>query len=282
MAEITAEMVKQLRDETNVSMMECKRALVDAGGDMEKAKRLLRERGMVVAGKKAGRTAKQGLIASARAENGSVVSLVEVNCETDFVARNADFIEFVRRMAEAACTTDAPLADQYSDAVTSLIAKIGENIVLRRNIRYRLQGCGRVASYIHTGGKVGVLVEVACEKAETARKPSFEELVRDLTLQVAAAAPRYLSPSDVPAAEVAAEREIYAKQVTNKPPQVVEKIVDGKMKKFYEEVCLLDQLFVKDQKTTIRTLLDGKSREFGDRLTVRRFVRFQLCLLYTS
>lgn len=276
MSEITAEMVKLLRNETGVSMMECKRALVEAQADMEKAKRLLRERGVAVATRRMGRATKEGLIASAVADNGTTVSLVEINCETDFVARNSDFIAFVRRMAEAACETDEPLAPQQQEALTALIAQIGENILIRRNIRYRLTPPGKVASYIHTGGKVGVLVEVGCEKPETVNSPVFAELVKDLTLQVAAAAPRYLSAQDVPADEIATEREIYAKQITNKPPQVVEKIVDGKMKKFFQEVCLLDQLFVKEQKLTVQALLEGKGREIGDRPTIRRFVRYQL------
>jgi len=276
MAEITAEMVKKLREATNVSMMECKRALVEAEGDMAKATRLLRERGMAVAAKKSTRAANQGLVAAGKADGGKIVALVEVNCETDFVARNANFVAFVATLAEAACKTDAGLAEQVKATVIAKVAEIGENIVVRRHVRYVLGGKGAIASYIHLGGKVGVMVELGCEKDATAAADTFKEVIRDLTLHVAAAHPRCLKPGDVPAEEIASEREIYAKQVTDKPPQVVEKIVDGKLKKFFQDVCLVEQMFVRDPKLTIAALLSQKSRDLGDTLTIRRFVRYQL------
>jgi elongation factor Ts len=276
MVEITADVVRKLREATNVSMMECKRALVEAEGDMAKATKLLRERGIAVAAKKAARTANQGLLASVGAADGRVASLVEVNCETDFVARNATFAAFVKKLAAAACETDGSLADTVRDEVVAKIAEIGENIVVRRNLRYVLQGTGALGSYIHLGGKVGVLVEVAAEKDATARHETFLELVKDLTLHVAACAPHCLTPSDVPAAEIASEREIYAKQVKDKPPQIIDKIVDGKMKKFYSEVCLLEQPFVKEAKQSVAALLAEKGKALGDKLSVRRFVRWQL------
>jgi elongation factor Ts len=276
MTEINAALVRELREATNVSMMECKRALVEAGGDMQQAMRLLRERGMAVAAKKAARAANQGLVASASADAGKTVSLVEVNCETDFVARNEVFKGFVERVAQKACEGDAPLADVLKNEVTAKVAEIGENVVLRRNVRYVLQGAGLVAAYIHLGGKVGVLVEAACGKPETASADAFREVVKDITLHVAASAPRYLTSSEIPAEEIASERAIYAKQVTNKPPQIVEKIVDGKMKKFYGEVCLVDQPFVKEPKISVTGLLAQKGKELGDTLAIRRFVRYQV------
>jgi elongation factor Ts len=276
MTEITADVVKKLRDATNVSMMECKRALVEAGGDMEKATKILRERGMAVAAKKATRTANQGLVASAIIEGGRVASLVEVNCETDFVARNPSFQAFTKEMAEAAARTDGGLADQVKDKLLAKIQEIGENIVVRRNLRYTLSGPGLISSYIHLGGKVGVLLEVGAGKAETVEKPDVKELIRDLTLHVAACNPKYLTSAEVPAAEVAAEREIYAKQVKDKPAQIVDKIVDGKMKKFYGETCLVEQGFVKEPKQSVQDLLKEKSKQCGDVLTIRRFVRYQL------
>jgi elongation factor Ts len=275
MAEIPAELVKKLREATNVSMMECKRALQEAEGDIAKATRILRERGMAIAVKKAARTANQGLMASAKAENGKVAALAEVNCETDFVARNADFVAFVATVAEAACRTDGNLAEELKSQVVAKVAEIGENVVVRRHTRYVLGGTGAIATYIHFG-KVGVMVELGCGKEATVTAEAFTELNRDLTLQVAAASPKYLTSADVPAAEVASEREIYAKQVADKPPQVVEKIVDGKLKKFFQDVCLLDQVFVRDPKQTVSGLLAQKGRELGDVLTIRRFVRYQL------
>lgn len=276
MVEINAELVKQLRDETNVSMMECKKALVEAGGDLAQATTLLRKRGVAVAAKKASRAANQGLIVSAAAEGGKILSLIELNCETDFVAKNEGFKKLADQFAAKACGTDASLADQVKDQLVAKIAEIGENIVFSRNIRYVLQGKGRLGSYIHLGGKVGVLIDVGCENSATEENPAFKDLVKDLTLQVAASSPRYLVPSDVPADVLAAERDIYASQVKDKPPQIVDKIVDGKLKKFYSEACLMDQVFVKEAKLSIRALLAAKDKELGDKLTLRRFVRYQI------
>jgi elongation factor Ts len=276
MAEISAEMVKELRDATNVSMMECKRALAEAGGDMAKATKLLRERGMAVAAKKASRTANQGLVASLIADDGKTGSLVEVNCETDFVARNPNFQAFVAELAKKACATDASLAEEMKTQVTAKIAEIGENIVLRRNTRYILGGSGKIASYIHLGGKVGVLLEVSCGKAETVKSPAFEELAKDLTLQIAASSPKWLTSAEVPADVIASEREIYAKQVTGKPANIIDKIVDGKLKKFYGEMCLVDQPFVKEPKQSITQLIAAKSKDLGDTIAVKRYVRYQV------
>jgi elongation factor Ts len=276
MAEITADIVKKLRDATNVSMMECKRALQEAGGDMAKATKILRERGMAVAAKKASRATNQGLIASASAEGGKIASLVEVNCETDFVARNANFIAFTKELAEAACGTEASLADQVKTKVVAKIAEIGENMVVRRNVRFVLSGTGALQSYIHLGGKVGVLVELGAEKSATLESPAFKELIKDLTLHVAACNPKHLTSEAVPAEEIATEREIYAKQVKDKPAQIVGKIVDGKLRKYFADVCLVEQPFVKEQKQSVRDLLKEKGKQLGDNLVIRRFVRYQL------
>lgn len=274
MAEITAGMVKQLRETTNVSMMECKRALVEADGDMKSAERILRERGMALAVKKAARTANQGLVASATAADG-YVSLIEVNCETDFVARNDAFKAFVAELAAKACATDK-LKDDIEQARLAKVQEIGENIVVRRATRFAPIANGKTGSYIHLGGKVGVLVELGCGKAATAGSEAFVELIKDLTLHIAACSPRYLTERDVPADVIASERAIYAKQVEGKPAQIVEKIVDGKMKKFYSDFCFVDQEFVKEQKKPIRDLLAEKGKAMGDTLEIKRFVRYQL------
>lgn len=276
MADIDAALVKELRLATNVSMMECKRALVETGGDMAKATRLLREKGIAVAAKKATRTAKQGLIASSVSSNGKAASLVEVNCETDFVARNKDFVSFVAQIADLALETDAPLADQVKDTVTAKITEIGENIIVRRNTRFVLQGNGVVASYIHLGGKVGVLVELCCENEETASSPVFLDLAKDLTLHVAACSPAHLAAKDVPEDVIKAERSIFEGQVKDKPPAIMTKIVDGKIQKFFEEVCLLDQGFVKEPKQQIKHLLSEISKEMSDSITIGRYARYQL------
>jgi len=162
------------------------------------------------------------------------------------------------------------------DEITAKIAEIGENIIARRNTRFAQSGSGAVASYIHLGGKVGVLIEVGCEKDETAQNDIFRQLVRDLTLHVAACEPAHLIPEDVPDDEIASEREIYAKLAKDKPQNIIEKIVDGKMKKYFAEVCLLEQGFVKEPKQSVTSLVADKAKELDDVLTVRRFVRYQL------
>jgi len=276
MPEITAALVKQLRDATNVSMMECKKALIETNGDTEAATRLLRERGMAVAAKRASKEANEGLMASAFSEDRKTVSLVEVNCETDFVARNETFKRFVDEVAQRALGTDADLAEEMKGDLLSRISEIGENLRIRRHARYVLEKPGILASYIHLGGKVGVLVELGCEKPATSDQDAVRELARDLTLHVAACNPRYLSSDDIPEDVLKTEKEIYAKQVEDKPPQIVEKIVDGKIKKFYAEVCLPDQGFVKEPKQAVRNLLAEAGKKISDVLTIRRFLRYQL------
>ena len=276
MAEISAALVKELREETNVGMMECKKALVEAGGDKAAAVKILRERGLAIAGKKASRTAKEGQIASEVLQGGKMGVMVEVNCETDFVARNTVFQSFLKTVVEKAKTVQGDIAEAMKDEVTAKITEIGENIIVRRSARYELQGPGIVASYIHLGGKVGVLLEVGCEKGETSQKDSFKEVVKDITLHIAASNPQYLTRKDVPESVLQAEREIYAKQVENKPANIIEKIVAGKLEKFYAMTCLVEQGFVKDPEQTITELLAAKSKEIGDTLAIRRFARYQV------
>lgn len=276
MAEINATLVKELREETNVGMMECKKALVEAGGDKAAAVKILRERGLAIAGKKASRTAKEGQVASEVLQGGKMGVMVEVNCETDFVARNPVFQAFLKTVVEKAKTVQGDIGEAMKAEVTAKITEIGENIILRRSIRFELQGQGIVASYIHLGGKVGVLLEVGCEKAETSQKDAFKDVVKDITLHIAASNPHYLTRKDVPEATLQAEREIYAKQVENKPANIIEKIVNGKLEKFYAMTCLVEQGFVKDPEQTITELLAAKSKEMGDTLSIRRFARFQV------
>ncbi len=276
MAEITAALVKELREETNVGMMECKRALVEADGDRAKAIKILRERGMAVAQKKASRAANQGIIASAIVDDGKTGSLVEVNCETDFVAKNDNFKLFTKNLAEKAAGTDGNLAEEASEAVVAKIAEIGENIVMRRNIRFKAQGTGLIVSYIHHGSTLGVLAEIGCEKPETLSCGVFADVAKDICLHIAASNPRFPDEKFVPQDVIAAEREIYAQQVKDKPPQIIEKIVDGKMRKFYEQVCLIHQPFVKDQDKTVSAYLKENEAVLKDTVTIRRFVRFQV------
>ncbi len=276
MTEISAALVKELREETNVGMMECKRALVETKGDKAAAIKILRERGVAIAAKKATRAANQGLIASAIIDNGRAGSLIEVNCETDFAAKSPGFRTFTQALAEKAAAKEINLAEDAKAEVTAKIAETGENIIARRSLRYALQGTGLVTSYIHHGSTIGVLLEAGCEKQATTTNPVFLETIKDLCLQVAASNPRFLNSSCVPAEVIAAERDICAKQVKGKPAAIIDKIVDGKMKKYYEQECLVDQAFIKDPTKSITALLKEKGALVGDTLTVRRYARFQL------
>jgi len=277
MAEITAALVKELRDETGLGMMDCKKALQDAAGDKAAAIKLLRERGANVAGKRAARVAKEGRVAAEIYDGGKSGVMIEVNCETDFVAKNEDFQGFVTQLvAQARTVGDNQLADAAKDELVAKIQKIGENLIIRRNVKYSVNGNGIVAGYIHLGGKVGVLVEVGCEKPETASNELFKETVKDITLHVAAANPAYLNREAVPADIVQAEREIFAKQVEGKPANIVDKIVTGKLEKFYQTVCLVEQGFVKDPDHSVNDYVNAQAGTIGDTLTIRRFIRYQV------
>ena len=271
---IDAQLVKTLREKTNAGLMECKRALSETNGDLELAIDVLRKKGAASAAKKADREAKDGLIAQAILPGAKVGVLVEINCETDFVAKNDSFKAFADEVAKKVASQ--PDADLESDRVVA-VQKLGENVRIRRSQRVEVTGHGSLAAYIHTGGKVGVLVEVGSEKDDTASKEEFKQLVRDITLQIAAANPVCVDRTQVPVALAERERAIYRDQVPpGKPANIVEKIIDGKMDKFFSGACLVDQAFIKDPDHTIAQLVAAKSKELGDTLVIRRFLRYMV------
>ena len=277
MADISASLVKELREETGVGMMECKQALVEAHGDKAAAVKILRESGMAIAAKKATRTAKQGIIAAEIAADAQSGRMIEVNCETDFVAKNDNFKAFVAELLkDAAGVADNQLGETAKAKVDAKVAEIGENIIARRNLNYKVQGTGAIAGYVHLGGKLGVLVEVGCQKAASVQNPAVKALLADLTLHITAVNPACITRDQVPAETVQAEKEIYAKQVEGKPANIIEKIVTGKLEKFYGQICLVEQAFVKDQEKTISAVLAEAGKAAGDTFAIRRFVRWQL------
>jgi len=285
---ITASLVKELREQTGAGMMECKNALKETEGDIAAAIKYLRERGDLKAAKKADRAAKEGVVAAQISEDGKSGILVEVNCETDFVARNENFQAFVDEVASTVADSDAqdleaalalPKGDQTLEGyIKTKVLELGENLQFRRFERLNVSSEGAVASYIHLGGKVGVLIAVSAEKAESASNDAFRDLVKDLTLHIAASAPAGLGREDISADLVEAEKDIFRKQMEgqNKPADILEKIISGKLGKFYSEHCLLEQGFVKDPDTTVQGLLEAQGKEVGDTLAIDRFVRFQL------
>lgn len=271
---IDAQLVRTLRERTGTGLMECKRALAECNGDLEAAVDFLRKKGAASAAKKADREAKEGLIAQAIVSGSKVGVLAEVNCETDFVAKNEDFRALGDAVAKA--FADSPSADVEALRVAA-VQKMGENIQVRRHARLEVQGSGLVAAYIHTGGKVGVLVEVGASNDSTTQSEDFKQLVRDLTLQIAAASPVCVSRESVPKELADREREVYRGQVPpGKPANIVEKIVEGKMDSFYSNACLIDQAFIKNPDQTVTQLLAEKSKSLGDTISVRRFVRFKV------
>jgi elongation factor Ts len=274
MAEITAALVGQLRRMTNAGLMDCKKALTSTGGDLEAAVDELRKKGVATAAKKAGRAANEGVIAHYIRPDGKLGLLVEVNCETDFVAKNDSFREFCNDVAKT--LVEEPQAD--IEAIrTSQITKVGENIQIGRQATLEVEGSGMVAAYIHTGAKVGVLVEVGASKDETTGQDAFKSLVKDITLQIAAANPTCVSRESVDPELITKEKEIAAEQFKDKPAQAVEQILKGKMEKFFQNICLVDQGFVKQNgEISIKEHVAAVSKELGDEISIRRFLRFQV------
>jgi len=274
MAEITAATVGKLREMTNAGLMDCKKALTEAAGDLDKAVDILRKKGAASAAKKASREANEGLIVQSIQPGAKAGILVEINCETDFVARNEAFRAFCDEIARALLAN--PAADLETTR-TAQVAKMGENIQISRHHRMEVSGNGMVAAYIHTGAKVGVLVEVGAGKESTVANDDFKQLVKDITLQIAAGHPFVVSRDQVDPAVLAKEKEIAGEQVKNKPPQAIAKIVEGKLEKFYQGYCLLDQGFVKrNSEVTVREHMASVAKQLGDEITIRRFVRFQV------
>src|SRR4051812_40701168 len=246
---ITADMVKKLRDQTGAGMMECKNALSEANGDFEEANTILRKRGLASAAKKAGRTANEGLIANRVAADHSWGILAEVNCESDFVARTPDFVQLmenvlteIEKAGDAA--TEAWLKDPQGPVikhVAPVIAKLGENMGVPRAVRYA--GAGYVGQYVHLGGKIAVMVELAGVTPDAAKRDEFAALVKEVAMQIAAASPQYATRQEVPADLLDKEKAIYRAQMENsgKPANVLEKIIEGKLGSFYKQVVLTDQ-----------------------------------------
>ena len=282
---ITASMVKELREVSGAGMMDCKKALTETNGDMEKAVEFLREKGLAKAAKKAGRVAAEGLVATNISADGKVASIVEVNSETDFVAKNETFRSYVNAVASQAASTNATdiegfLAEPWalapektvSEELASQIAVIGENMNIRRFEKITTDGF--VESYIHGGGRIGVLVEFEGEANDATR-----ECAKNVAMQVAAISPKYVDRSEVSEEYMAHEKEILKVQAMNenpdKPENIIEKMIIGRLNKELKEVCLVDQVYVKDGDLTVGKYIDSVAKAAGVKLAVKRFVRFE-------
>lgn len=283
---ITTKLIKELREKTGVGMMDCKKALVETAGDIEKAIVFLREKGLAAASKKAGRIAAEGAVKVKVSDDNKTASIVEVNSETDFVAKNDDFQSFVNDIAEHVMGSDANdvesltaeewiknKAQSLKDVITEKISVIGENLNLRRFDKIVTDGA--VGSYVHGNGRIGALVEASCDKVDD----SVKECLRNVAMQVAAMNPKYVSREEVPNDYIEGEKEILLHQAKTehpeKPDNIIEKMITGRLNKELKEVCLLDQGYVQDSDLTVKQYVDKVSKETGANIVVKKFVRFE-------
>ncbi|MEK6710967.1 MAG: translation elongation factor Ts [Nitrospinota bacterium] len=284
--EVTAQMVKELRTQTGAGVMDCKEALREKQGDFEEAVRSLRAKGLASASKKAGRAASDGQVCALLGNGGRRGVLVEVNCETDFVARTDDFQALLAQVAKHVSERGpeslppATAGQPVQEAVTAAIARLGENIIVARGVRFELASgqAGRVVSYVHPGGRIAALAEITCQSEAKAGSPGFAEAAKDVAMHVAASSPLYLEPGQIPQSLLESERQILLAQQkdSGKPENILAKIVEGRLAKYKKEICLLEQPFVKDPDQTVRAMLAAKSKAVGEAVAVSRFVRYQL------
>ncbi len=287
---ITASMVKELREMTGAGMMDCKKALTETDGDYDKAVEFLREKGLATAEKKAGRVAAEGIVATTVEEDGKKAAIVEVNSETDFVARNEIFQTYVNQVAEQVLNSDAEDVDAFmaepwaedptqtvQEKLSAMIARIGENMNIRRFARVSCPD-GMIVSYIHGGGKIGVLVAAKTED----HSDTVKEALKNVAMQVAALNPQYVSTDDVPEDYKEHEKEVLIAQAKNdpknegKPDNIIEKMITGRLNKELKEICLLEQEYVKaENKETVAKYLDAVSKEVGTPVVLQEFVRFE-------
>ena len=285
MAEITAQLVKQLRDMTGAGMMDCKKALLETDGDIEAAVEFLRKAGIAKAAKKLDREAKDGRIEAVLSEDGKKGAMIALSSETDFVAKNDEFIDFAKKLAMLSMEKAIASVEELekislgektvSDAITELIAKIGENIKLRKVEYFDANDGGFVLQYIHPGNKVGVMVELSTSASSDER---VRNLAKEIAMQIAFSNPVAVSRSEVPQEVIEKEKKLYEEQAREegKPDAAIPKIVEGRLRKFLEENCLLEQEYIRDSDKKIFDLIDDTSREVGEEISVRRFVRFEI------
>lgn len=287
--EVTASMVKNLREMTGAGMMDCKKALAATEGDMDKAVEFLREKGLAAAEKKAGRIAAEGIVDVNVSADGKVASIVEVNSETDFVAKNEKFRDYVAAVAAQAAKTTAKDMEAFfeekweldssktvKEQLSSMIAIIGENMNIRRFEQIKAES-GFVVSYIHGGGRIGILVEVE----STVNNDTVQEAAKNVAMQIAAMSPKYVNQSEIPADFIAHEKDILKAQIQNdpsnakKPENIIEKMLEGRLSKELKEFCLVDQAYVKDSNMSVSQYLAEVSKQVGTPVSIKRFVRFE-------
>lgn len=288
---VTAAQISELRKSTGAGMLDCKKALEQTDGNFDQAVDFLRTKGLAAASKKAGRAATEGMVAAAVSSDGTTGILLEINSETDFVAKNEKFQSFVKDIANHIlvanpATVDELFAQPYcgdssktiQTMLNEAISVIGENMQIRRFNSFILPGAGVIGSYIHAGGKIGVLVEATCDNAAAAKDPLFAAFVKDVAMHSAAASPLYVQRCEVDPAVLEREKDIYRAKAreTGKPENIIEKIIDGQVNKFYADICLLEQQFVKDTDKTILQFAAETGKALGTKITITRFTKYAL------
>jgi len=286
MANITAKMVQELREKTGAGMLDCKKALTDAEGDMDKAVKILREKGLAAAANRSGKQTAEGIVKIKSSDKRAVI--VEVNSETDFVAKNENFLKFADDIVDIIFTNKPADLNALknckfgnttvAEELTQFIAKIGENIQIRRFDIIESNQDEIIGQYIHAGGKIGVLLKLQLSDISKKETGDVKELLKDLCMQVAAAEPKYISSKDVTQEDLDNERAVYTQQMRNegKPEKIIANIVEGKIKKYYELVCLEDQLFIKDQNIKVNKVIEEVSKKSGISIKVTQFVRYKV------
>jgi len=283
MTEISASTVMKLRKISGQGMMDCKKALNDTNGDVDKAMELLRKKGLATLAKRAERETSEGVVVSKTSEDGSIVALATLCCETDFVAKSDDFVAAAGALADfaMACPQDSGVenvletsidGNKFSDVLTETVSKTGEKMQVGDFARYTLDGHGLISVYIHFNSKVGTMVQIETADEVTAAADSLRQVAADIAMHITAIKPLALDKSDIAAEIIEREKAIFAEQIKNKPPNIIDKIVEGKLKKFFAENCLLEQPFVKDDSKTVAEVLAEAARE----AKIKRFVRFEV------
>jgi len=287
MADISAAMVMELRKMTGQGMMDCKRALQEANGDIEEAMNILRKKGLATLTKRAQRETSEGLVVSKSSADGKTAAMATLCCETDFVAKSKDFVAAAQTLTDyaLACTADEGVENilettvdgrKFGDILTEIVSKIGEKTQVGDYTKYKLDGPGLISTYIHFNQKVGTMIQIETSDEKTAAADAIKQTASDIAMHITATKPLALCKEDIAAEMIEREKAIFAEQVKNKPANIIDKIVEGKMKKFYTENCLLQQPFVKDDSKSVSQVLAGAAKQAGGEAKIKRFVRFEV------
>ena len=285
MAEISASTVVKLRKMSGQGMMDCKKALEEADGDMDKAMEILRKKGLATLAKRAERETSEGAVISWQSEDGKVAALATLCCETDFVAKSDDFRALAHDILEyiaSSSNDEGPdnllqttvAGKTFEQMLTDVVSKTGEKMQVGDYVRFRIEGAGLIGTYVHFNSKVGSMVRIDTGDEKVAQSPALKQAASEIAMHITASKPLALDKENLDPQMVEREKAIYAEQVQNKPPQIVEKIVEGKMRKFYTEYCLLQQPFVKDDSKTVEQVLAEAAKQAGGEAKIAQFVRF--------